>query len=235
MGIIVAIGGGELSLNETFAIDKFIVDLLGKNEPTALFIPTASGEPQGYIDTFNKVYGMELGCKTDCLKFLTDELSDSEIQDKIYSSDIIYVGGGNTKKMMSAWKDRRIDKYLLTAYERGSILSGLSAGSICWFKYGHSDSIKETTGEYCLLEGLDIIPFIHCPHYEEREEFDEFMKTQDIKAIAIENNCAIVFKDGLYKVINSLDSANAYILENINGKINKQVISNKEYLPINTI
>ena len=93
---IVAIDGGELHLKETLSIDKKIVQLSDKTNPNALFIPTASGEPDRYIEAFNQIYGTELGCSTDVLKILTKTPADTENKDKILSADIIYVGGGNT-------------------------------------------------------------------------------------------------------------------------------------------
>ena len=232
---IVAIGGGELRLNETFAIDKYIVNLSGKKTPKALSILTASGEPEGYIETFNRVYGVELGCETDTLKILTEAVSDAIIRDKILCADIIYVGGGNTAKMITAWTSRNIGKYLTEAYNNGTILSGLSAGSICWFEHGHSDSFLDETGEHCIINGLGFIPGLHCPHYNDRPNFDEFMKTQSKPALAIEDNCAIVFQNDCYKIIKANELSNAYLLENQNGAVKKRIIDNLDFKPINTL
>ena len=71
---IIAIGGGELRKNETLKIDKEIVRLTGKKHPKALFIPTASGDPKGYCDTFREVYGNTLGCKIDFLLLLNKDI-----------------------------------------------------------------------------------------------------------------------------------------------------------------
>jgi dipeptidase E len=106
MGIIVAIGGGELRNFETLEIDEYIVKSTGKENPKALFIPTASGDALAYVDTFNKVYGEKLGCKTDSLLLSSENLEDKEIENKILSSDLIYVGGGNTEKMIKLWKEK---------------------------------------------------------------------------------------------------------------------------------
>ena len=232
---IIAVGGGEIRLNETFAIDEYIVKSTGKKNPKALFIPTASGEPDGYTEAFNRVYGSELGCIVNTLKILTETPTDHEIQDMIFSADIIYVGGGNTAKMMDAWKNRGIDNYLWQAYDKGVILSGLSAGSICWFEHGHSDSFIDETGEFSLINGLGMIPGFHCPHYNERPDFDEFMKRHSKPAIAIEDNCAVVFQNDAYKVIKSLDSANAYLIYTKNETIQKRILSNTEFQPVKSL
>jgi dipeptidase E len=173
MGRIIAIGGGEISELETLLIDKYIVHQTNKIKPKALFIPTASGEPAGYIESFNNVYGEMLGCKTETLLLLNGELTEKEIEEKIVSADIIYVGGGDTGKMLSEWKKHRVDEYLKLAYDKGTILTGLSAGSICWFSYGHSE-ISVDPIEFIRLEALGLINAVHCPHYNEEARIQDF-------------------------------------------------------------
>ena len=104
MGKLVAIGGGEMALGETLAIDKEIVSLTGKDRPRALFIPTASSDSREYWQGFQCVYGQELGCVTDVLYLLGVSPTKGELEQKILSSDLIYVGGGNTLKMMRRWR-----------------------------------------------------------------------------------------------------------------------------------
>ncbi len=122
MGKIVIIGGGEIGNYETLLFDKRNVELTGKKHPKTLFIPTASGEPEGYIKRFNKVYGKRLGCKTDVLYLLKAKPTKKELRQKILSSDLIYVGGGNTFKMIKRWRFLGVDKILRKAYKRGIVL-----------------------------------------------------------------------------------------------------------------
>lgn len=240
MRTIVAIGGGELRNLETYEIDQYIVKATGKKNPKALFIPTASGEAKGYIDTFNEIYGERLGCITDSLLLLSENLTNVQIKEKIFSSDLIYVGGGNTIKMMEIWRSRNIDHYLKEAYKKGTVLSGLSAGSICWFKFGdrESNSYGDNNGEpgYICAEGLGLINAIHCPHYElGREDFDEIMKSQNLIGIALENNCALVIKDNEIRIIKSDINANGYKIVNNNGIITKELIQNSDFNNINEL
>jgi dipeptidase E len=226
MGRIIAIGGGEISELETLPIDRYIVEQSGVDSPRALFIPTASGEPEGYIETFHHVYGEKLGCETDVLLLLNGEISDEEIRKKIMFADIIYVGGGDTGKMLSVWKKYRVDEYLKDAYLAGKILAGLSAGSICWFKYGHSE-ISENPIEFIKLEAMGLIDAIHCPHYNElerRKDFDNMMCGSELVGYAIEDQCAIDFYDGCqFRVIKAAEHAKAYkITANANGEIQKE-------------
>src|SRR4030043_680356 len=139
---IVAIGGGEIGRPgypiETTKIDKEIISLTGEKYPRLLFIPTASSDSESYFEVVQKYFGKKLGCKTDILCLIKDKLNKIQIAEKIFNSDIIYVGGGNTANTMRVWKKNELDKILKKAGKKGIILSGLSAGSICWFKYGLS-------------------------------------------------------------------------------------------------
>ena len=235
MGTIIAIGGGELKDLETLLIDEYIVKATGKKNPKALFIPTASNDAKGYMEIFDEVYGEKLGCITDSLLLVTENLREEEIENKILSSDLIYVGGGDTVKMMKVWKDKKVDIFLKEAYEKNIVLSGLSAGSICWFKYGHSDSdsFKNQEGywDYIRSEGLGLINAIHCPHYnqEGREGFDEMMKSQELTGIALEDNSALVIKNKEFKILKSDINSKVYKFYNINGEVKKEVIENNDF------
>lgn len=218
MGRIVAIGGGELSKFETFEIDKKIVELTGKERPHALFVPTASGEPPAYCQTFEAVYGERLGCATDMLFLTTENPSKAEIEDKIFSSDLVYVGGGDTRMMMKVWESTGVDKLLLEAYKKHIVLSGLSAGAICWFKEGFSDSEKfsnQNVWNYIGVKGLGLINAIFCPHLNEndrRPKFMEFMKTASYSGLGLENNCAIEEIDGKFNILSA--GGNAFLFKN---------------------
>ena len=226
--MIVAIGGGEVGLNETYEIDKFIVEAAKKEKPNFLFIPTASKDAPAYVKIIDKLYG-ELGFKTDTLYLSNVEVDKEEVNQKIENADIIYVGGGNTQYMMKVWEEYGVDKALIRAYKSGKVLSGLSAGSICWFISGHSDSefiegVEKPKPIW--VKGLGIIPYLHCPHYDEpdRVGFDEFYAGQLADAIAIENQVAIVWDNYEMKVIKSNPMKNAYILSWTDKGLKKEVL-----------
>jgi len=233
---IIAIGGGSLRDNETFSIDEYIVKCTNKDTPKFLFIPTASGEAQEYIDSIQHLYGEKLGCTVDVLRVLTSQPTDDEIQEKILSSDIIYVGGGNTAKMMEIWEKWNIDKYLRQAYDAGIVLCGMSAGSICWFEAGHSSDVEGGAKTYCIVKGLGILPNMHCPHYDKRLGFDKYLReVTNTVTLAIEDNCAVVFQDYCYKIIKSNDSAKAVLLVNRNGVVTRHVVDNSEFVSVNEL
>ncbi len=229
MGIIVAIGGGEMHKGETTAIDKYIVSLAKKVNPKLLFIPTASNDAAGYIKTAKRHFG-SLGCEVTSLCLTSGGLTAQKARESILNSDIIYVGGGNTKFMMEVWKEYGVDSCLREAFEKGVVLSGLSAGSICWFLSGHSDSLLDENGEgeHIFVDGLGIIPYIHCPHYDEvgRETFDDMYRGMDRKAIALENCVALAYVDGVYSVVKSDETKKAYLFTaDENGGYAKEELS----------
>jgi len=211
MRTIVAIGGGELGELETLSIDRAIVKLAHKKNPKALFIPTASNDSVGYWEVFQKVYGKKLGCKTDVLYLLREKLSKKEIEKKILSADIVYVGGGNTFRMMKAWRKCGVDILLQKAYKKGIILSGLSAGSICWFRFGLSDSRSFSNPNdvsFMRVRGLNLIPVSLSPHHIREKKLrdpglmDLMKKTSGI-GLAIEDCAAILIQDDRYEILKS--------------------------------
>jgi len=235
---IVAIGGGEIGRPgfpvETTKIDKELIRLTGKKNPKLLFIPTASSDSESYYEIVKNYFGKKLGCKTDVLYLIKKELNKKEIENKILKSDIVYVGGGDTLKMMKIWRKNDVDKILKEAYKKGIVLSGLSAGSICWFKWGNSDSRRFTNPKANLIKvsGLGLINALHCPHYDiekdRKIDLKKMMKKTPGVAIAIDNCCAIEVIDSKYRIISSKSSANAYKVYWKNNKYFEEVIKKEK-------
>jgi dipeptidase E len=115
---IVAIGGGEMGEGQTLAIDQRIVELTGASWPNALFIPTASSDSSDYAAIFSRIYGETLGCNVDVLSLLNDPPSHERIAEMIRGADLIYVGGGNTLKLMRRWRKLGVDDLLREAAAR---------------------------------------------------------------------------------------------------------------------
>ncbi len=243
---IVAIGGGEIGRPgysiETAQIDKEIIRLTEKKNPKLLFIPTASSDSELYYEVVKKYFGKKLGCKTDILYLIKEKFSNKEIKNKILKSDIVYVGGGNTLKMMKIWKKNGVDKTLKQAYEKGKVLSGLSAGSICWFKYGYSDSRRFTNSKanHIKVSGLGLINALHCPHYHveksRKDGLKKIMRKTPCVAIAIDNCCAIEVIDDKYRIISSKSKANAYKVFWKENKYHEEVIKKeKKLMPLKNL
>jgi dipeptidase E len=229
MPTLVAIGGGELKDLETLPIDRHIVKLSGKKRPKVLFIPTASNDALGYWEIFQNVYGKRLGCETDALFLVREKLSKKEIELKIFSSDIVYVGGGDTLRMLRIWRKTGTDKVLQTAYNKGVILAGLSAGAICWFRYGSSDSRRfSKSGKrqdvLMRVSGLGLAPFTVSPHHvREKEKRDPGMgaimaRTPGV-GLALDDNAALVLQDDRYEVVVSKEGAKARKVFRKSGRV----------------
>lgn len=223
--MIIGIGGGEIegwsfktkddnqSLYQTEKIDKEIVKLSNKENPKLLFIGTASRENPFYFKAIKNIYE-NLNCDVDNLELLNKEINIKEIEEKIFSSDIIYIGGGNTKFMLEKWKEFGIDKIIVEAYNKGILMAGFSAGCYAYFNLN-----------YEMLEGLKLINSIICVHYDEKSnekknEFLENIKKTNLLGIALDNGSAIKYNENkTFEIIKSLDNANAYMIKYINNKI----------------
>ena len=217
---IIAIGGGENGRPgypyETKEIDQEIVNISGKENPKVLFVGTATNDDERYFDLMSKVF-KDLSCIVDSLPLTKKNYSYEELYQIITSSDIVYVGGGNTKRLLEVWREKGIDKLFDIASENGLVLSGLSAGSLCWFSYCNSDSLKFETGSVGLikLDGLGFIDAVNCPHYDKEDgrkiELKSMMKLlPDKVAIALDNCAAIEVIGNKYRIITSKATANAY-------------------------
>ena len=238
MGKIVAIGGGVLRDGETDSIDEFILELSGRDAPNVLFVPTASYDSPEYTATFTEVYG-ELGCSIDVLNLLDRNPTDDELRSKILSPDIIYVGGGNTLKMMRRWRRLGVDSLIKQAWEEGAVLCGVSAGAICWFDWGHSDSMAfydENDWKYVRVAGMGLIKGLACPHYDSdtkgvprRGDFHNMMLKHSDPGIAIDNRCALVMLDDDYRVVSATDTAGAYKLTKHRGSLVEEPIAQSDH------
>jgi len=241
MGKIVAIGGGEIGRPgypvETTKIDKEIIRLSGKKRPRLLFIPTASDDAEGYVKSVEKHFGRRLGCKVDALLLVKTQPSKKEIRDKIFGADIIYVGGGNALKMMNRWRQLGVDKLLKQACRKNIVLAGLSAGAICWFRHGLSDSrkFKNKTADFIRVSGLGLINVLCCPHFGAETGRAKSLRALLEKGgigIALGNCAAIQIDDSLFRIINSKTKSKAFKFFWQNGKYHKQIIAVGELLPL---
>jgi dipeptidase E len=217
---IISIGGGSIQLPlkrpATTAIDQEIVKMSGKKKPRVLFIPTASQDSPAYIDAVKKQYGDRLECTVETLELYNDRPSAKEIAARITRADIIYVGGGNTMRMMKLWRKLDVDRLLIAAAKRGTVCCGLSAGAICWFREGNSDSLKYSNpkADYCRVKTLNLVDALLCPHYDGEKDrqpsLKKMMKKVPGVAIAVDENAAIIIEGKTYRIITSKKTAKVY-------------------------
>ena len=229
MGRIVAIGGGDLQT--TKELNKYMIRRSKMKHPNVLFVGTASGDAEKYIESIKNEF-CSLGCDVKALCLVTEQPSEPEIDLLFAWANIIYIGGGDTAFMMKKWKEYGIDSKLLTIYKNDTaVLSGLSAGAICWFNCGHSDSEAFSGKEernYIFVEGmLDLHHFVLCPHYNEegRDSFDTMMKDKQLVGLALENETAFVEENGIITYIRSRKDAKAYKIAYQNGKMTKSEVT----------
>lgn len=236
---IVAIGGGEMGSRETMSIDQHIVRLTGKDRPRALFIPTASSDAPDYEEAFSHIYGEQLGCETGALRLLGRDAEQMDIAGLIHAADLIYVGGGNTLKMMRRWRRLGVDQMLIEAAARNTVLCGLSAGELCWFQYGHSDSLSfyhPDDWNYIRVKCLGLLPFTACPHYDGEgrdKSFQEMIARDGGIGIALDDCAAFEVHDDQYRIITSRDGAGAYRVERVGGEVvQTQLPVNNDFAPL---
>ena len=228
---IVSIGGGGLDPFGTHAIDRVILKLSGKTTPRTLFIPTASEDDEGYCERFETVYAEALKCPTDQLLLYRDRPSNVGIRKKIEQAEVIYVGGGNTLRMMRFWRKLGIDELLIRAAKRGVVMCGSSAGAICWLKWGNSDS-RSFSGkpdwDYIRVHGLNLLDIAGCPHYhgEVREQsFEEMIRKHGDVAVALDDHAALAVNDDRWKIVTSKPNATAYRLTRVDGEVRTESLA----------
>lgn len=242
MSKFVLIGGGENGRNgtkyETGEIDSEIIRLTNKvNNINFLFIAHGNDYEDSYYDVMKKIYTERFNC--NCNIITKKELLNREnVQKKIEWADIIYVGGGNTLKMIQLWENSGFDKVLKNFLQEDKVFCGISAGAICWCKYGISDSSKECEDDdYTIVKGLDIFNILFCPSYEERtrkeENLERLMKNVNMPMIALEKGTAVIINNGKYRIVQSIKNKKAYKIFYKDEDKYKLELSTEKYKNIN--
>ena len=221
---IVAIGGGGFGRSlGSLEIEKYIISLISKKRPKICFIPTASGDNSLYKLNFYRAFS-----KLDCITSHIDFFSRTEnLEEKVLTQDIIYVGGGNTKSMLAVWKEWNLNHILRDAYEKGIVMSGVSAGAICWFEKGITDSFAEKLN---IIDCLGLVEGISCPHFDEEKEREPYVNnviTTEIinSCICIEGNCAIHIKNNSeYSSIDFGNGKKCFKVYKENNTLKKEIL-----------
>ena len=223
---IIAIGGGGFTHQTDESLDQFVVDQSKKTNNKIGFLATASNDDKKKISLF---YNRFENTESELSHFnLTSDVNG--FSEWILNKDIVYIGGGNTKFMLEIWKNNMLENIFKKAYESGIILSGVSAGAVCWFEWILSDSVSPG---FKPLKGINLISGSCTPHSSNIERINQFQ--QDIKngklphGIAIDDGVAVVFIDGKpTEVYSARNNHEAYFLDK-NNKINlKDYIKNYE-------
>ncbi|MBE3590143.1 MAG: peptidase E [Firmicutes bacterium] len=216
---IIAMGGGGFSMEpENPLLDLYVLQQCGKPAPKVCFVPTASGDAEGYVERFYHAF-RRLDCEPSHLSLFRPPTED--LAAFVLEKDVIYVGGGNTKNLLALWREWGLDRILRRAWEEGVVLAGLSAGAICWFEEGVTDSYGERLDR---IAALGFLPGSFCPHYdgeaERRPAFHRLLEEGRIgPGWAADDGAALHFVDRELKaVVSSRPAARAYRLERVGGR-----------------
>ena len=195
---IIAIGGGGFGRNPNKpVIEDYIVNLSSSSKPNVTFFPTASAEDGNYIVNFYTAFS-KLNCNAQHISLFK---KTPDLKSIIERSDIIYIGGGNTKSMLAVFREWNLDNLIVNAYKKGKILAGVSAGAICWFNKGVTDSWAHGLQ---ILDCMNVLDGVCCPHYDgeanRRPSVEKFLKNNDIEdCLCIEDGAAVHYQNELLK------------------------------------
>ena len=209
---IVAMGGGFMKDGRS-ALARYVVELTGKERPRVCVVPTATGDVDSTVLALYQAYS-PFTTAISCLRFFNRTPRD--LRSLISKHDVVHVGGGNTKSMLAVWRDYGFDDVLAKAYEDGIVLCGSSAGSICWFEEGVTDSFAEILTP---LECLGFLKGSNCPHYDSepdrRPSYQRLVRERKIgPGVAAEDGVGLHFVDGkLERVVTAVPKARAYRVE----------------------
>lgn len=221
---ILAMGGGGFSMEPgNLLLDQYFFSKSINKKPNVCFIGTASGDAEGYTDRFYE-YMKDHEVTPSHLSLFRAPLGS--LRDFVLSKDVLYVGGGNTRNLMLLWKEWGLDKIIIEAYNNGVVLGGLSAGGLCWFEEGITDSIP---GSLTKISCMNLIPGSFCPHYdgeaERRPSFQNLISVGLKPGIACDDSAAVYFEnEKLVEAVCSVSGASAFNVKLVNNKIIEEKI-----------
>jgi peptidase E len=207
---IVASGGGGFGRRgANLKLEKYLLSLTGKENPSICFLPQASAEDADYVVRFFETF-TQLNARPTWVSLFGRV--EPTWQEKILNADIVYVGGGNTRSMLALWREWGVDELLKKAYEQGTIMSGVSAGALCWFEQAVTDSVWPLG----VIPGLGFLTGSCCPHFDSEKErrpaYERMLREGHVMSgIALEDDTAAHFIDGtLHAIIGSAEGKKAF-------------------------
>jgi len=216
---IVAFGGLRPTPGRVHPIVDFILDLTGKPRARVAILPTATGDA---AESLQSIYARLPPDRAERSHLALFNRSIADIRGYLLSQDVILVGGGNTANMLAVWRVHGVDVALREAWEAGVVLAGGSAGSLCWFEGGTTDSFNlyELAP---IRDGLGFLPGTHCPHYDgeaQRRPLYQRLITEGLPdGLAVDEDAAAHFiGTELVEVVSSREPATAYRVERKDGQ-----------------
>ncbi|MBS0326970.1 MAG: peptidase E [Proteobacteria bacterium] len=238
---ILAIGGGGFLMeDQPSPIDRYLVQLIDRERPRICVIGTPSGDPPEMIDKFYAAFE-PLGCICSHLAFFRKpspgSLPLANFAEPLLAHDAIFVGGGNTRSALAVWREWGLDAALQEAWLRGVLLSGMSAGALCWFERGLTDSCWGAGLQ--MLDGLGFLSGGCCVHYrgepERRPRLHEEITTGAATAtIAIDDGAAVLYSGtDIADVVHWKPGATAYRVRNEDGAVVEHALPARSLEAIN--
>jgi dipeptidase E len=210
---IIAAGGALLVETGSLKLERYILNATGKTKLRICFVPTASGEDLSYVSRFFESYS-RFGLELEVLRFF--RRTPADLRDFLFGFDVVHVGGGNTRSMLAVWRHWGFDAVIREAWERGILMCGSSAGSICWFEEGLTDSVA---GELAAMPCLGFVGGSHCPHYDGEKErrpfYQRLVGNGSIRAgYACDDGAALHYVgDRVHAIVAATPTARVYRVE----------------------
>jgi dipeptidase E len=201
---IVPIGGGKFS----DGLARFLVELTGRERPRVAYIGTAMAEdPSAALRMYDRFGGIAGVSRIEFFPWPPDDL-----RERVLGADLVFVGGGNTANMLAIWRVHGVDGLLREALDAGVVLSGSSAGGICWWEHGVTDSFGP---QLAPMDCLGFLPGTFCPHYDDEENrrpvFHELLRGGLPGGYAADAGVGLLFVDGeLRDVVGVEQGTSAY-------------------------
>jgi peptidase E len=216
---LIAIGGGGFLMEpDNPLLDLYFLQTTGKPRPKICLIPTASGDAEEGLERFYTAFA-KYSCEPSHLTFFRKPRPGAipldAIERDLLEQDAIYVGGGSTRSMLAVWREWGLDRVLHKTWQAGILLGGVSAGAICWFQYGVTDSILGP-GRSRVLRCLSFLPGSCAPHFDgephRRADFHALIAGGQVPpGIGIDDGAAVLFEDEQIKeVVASRPQATAH-------------------------
>ncbi|WP_420129579.1 Type 1 glutamine amidotransferase-like domain-containing protein [Longimicrobium sp.] len=233
-GQIVAFGGGGFAMEpDNPLLDDYILSLTGKDRPRVCLIPTASGDNAAWVDRFYELF-TEDRCEPSHLALFSRSVDD--LYAFLSEQDVIYASGGNTVNLLAVWRAQGLAEVLPRVLAQGTIACGVSAGALCWFERGITDSYGP--GLNPLENGLGFLSGSFCPHYDSDPRrpfhYPEYVRKTGVAGTAVEDGVALHYVDGqLRHVVSSRPAARAWRMTPEGERVRVELVQ-PEYLGANS-
>jgi peptidase E len=218
---ILIAGGGFVSA----PFIRYMAQLTGKPRPRVCYLPTAVGDrPDAAINFYKACATLDVTPLVQA-SFIASTEQHESWEESLLSMDAIIASGGNTLNQQAIWRAQGIDVVLRQAWERGIVLGGSSAGSLCWFEEGTTDSRPK---ELSIVQCLGFLAGSHCPHYNSepgrRPLYQSLVASGRMKpGYACDDDAGLYFEnDRVARVVSTREGAKVYYVSRVDGEVHER-------------